>query len=224
MNVAALSTPEKNRVLERIGWILLLLGALFAAGNAVMFMTVENYGSPQIKARFLSIPLAGWSHAMGGAIAAIIGPFQLLSFVRNRYRPVHVWLGRTYLLSVLAGGLAGLYFALGSLGGVSLGGDTAAVGFTVLAIVWLYTGSMAYFAIRRRDVLAHRRWMIRNYALTFAAATLRIELVALLTSGVTFAVAYKTVAWSSWVPNLAIVETWLRTRETVDHQAVDRRL
>ena len=64
--------------------------------------------------------------------------------------------------------------------------------------------------------------MIRNYALTFAAATLRIELVALLMSGVSFTVAYTTVAWSSWVPNLLVVETWLRWRG--GPQAVDRGL
>jgi uncharacterized membrane protein len=206
MNVAALSPPQSSRALVRIGWVVLLLGALFAATNAVLFMTVDGHGSPQIKARFLSEPLMGWSHTMGGAVAAIIGPFQFLRFLRNRCRAVHVWLGRIYLLSVLAGGLAGLYFA------ISFSGDGAGKGFTFLAIAWLFTGSMAYRAIRRRDILTHRRWMIRNYALTFAAATLRVELAALLMSGVSFTVAYPTVAWSSWVPNLLIVETWLRWR------------
>jgi uncharacterized membrane protein len=213
MNVAALSRPQISRALVRLGWVLLLLGALFAAGNAVLFMTVDGHGAPQFKARLLGEPLMGWSHTMGGAVAAIIGPFQFLRFLRNRYQAVHVWLGRIYLLSVLAGGLAGLYFAR-----ISLGGDTAAFGFTILAIAWLFTGSMAYLAIRRRDLLTHRRWMIRNYALTFAAATLRIELLALLTSGVTFAVAYKTVAWSSWVPNLLVAETWLRRAKAVDRR------
>ena len=217
MNVAALSPPQSSRALVRIGWVVLLLGALFAATNAVLFMTVDGHGSPQIKARFLSEPLMGWSHTMGGAVAAIIGPFQFLSCLRNRYRAVHVWLGRIYLLSVLAGGLAGLYFA-----GSASAGDGAGKGFTFLAIAWLFTGSMAYIAIRRRDILTHRRWMIRNYALTFAAATLRVELAALLMSGVSFTVAYPTVAWSSWVPNLLIVETWLRWRG--GPQAVDRRL
>ena len=50
--------------------------------------------------------------------------------------------------------------------------------------------------------------MIRNYALTFAAVTLRIELFALIAAGVPF--AYKTVAWSSWLPNLLVVEGWIR--------------
>ncbi len=51
---------------------------------------------------------------------------------------------------------------------------------------WLYTGAQAYLSIRRRDVVAHRRWMIRNYALTFAAVTLRLELGLLQVSGLNF--------------------------------------
>lgn len=91
---------------------LLLVGAVFAALNAVLFMTVEGHGSVNIRARMLDAPILGWTHTMGGALAALIGPFQFLSVIRNRYRPVHVWLGRFYLLCVLASGLAGLYFAL----------------------------------------------------------------------------------------------------------------
>jgi hypothetical protein len=59
-------------------------------------------------------------------------------------------------------------------------------------------------------VQLHRRWMLRNYALTFAAATLRIELPLLIISGVTFPVAYTLVAWISWMSNWLVVEGWLR--------------
>jgi uncharacterized membrane protein len=214
MNVAALSMPQTNRWLMRIGWVLLLLGALFAAGNAVLFMTMDGHGGSEFKARLLGDPFMGWSHTMGGAIAALIGPFQFLSVLRNRHRTVHVWLGRTYLIAVMFGGIGGLYFAP-----TSVGESVGAAGFTLLGIVWLFTGWMAYSAIRRRNVAAHRRWMIRNYALTFAAATLRIELIALAVVGLPFLTAFKTVAWSSWVPNLLVVEAWIRKS-----QAEDRRL
>ena len=171
MNVASSTMPGRTVWLPRIGWAFMFVGALFAAGNAILFMTVDGFGGPDLKTRFLGEPLIGWAHTMGGAVAVLIGPFQFLSVVRNRFRRVHVWMGRVYLTAVLAGGLAGLYFAP-----TSLGGPITAIGFTLLAIIWLYTGSMAYLAIRRRDIAAHRRWMIRNYALTFAAVTLRIEL------------------------------------------------
>lgn len=206
MNVAVSAAPRTAWV-PRIGWTVMLLASIFAAANALLFMLADGHGSPNIRARFLEAPLMAWLHAMGGAVAAVIGPFQFLRSTRDRYRRVHVWLGRTYLIAVLLGGVAGLYFAPGSVGG----GVTAA-GFTLLALGWLYTGAMAYATIRRRDVNAHRRWMIRNFSLTFAAATLRIELMTLQFSGVPFVIAFAIVSWSSWLPNLLIVEAWMRTR------------
>jgi uncharacterized membrane protein len=208
MNVTALTAPAAASNWKRVGWILLLLGGLFAAGNAVMFMLVEGHGSPDIKHRFFGTAIAGWSHAFGGAIAALIGPFQLITRLRTAWPRVHVWMGRTYLLAVLAGGLAGLYFAP-----TSTAGTVGRVGFTTLAVFWLFSGTRAYLAIRRGDVQQHRRWMLRNYALTFGAATLRIELPLLIIGGLSFPAAYTLVAWISWVPNWLAVEAWLRRRK-----------
>lgn len=210
MNVTALTVPAATSNWKRVGWLLLLLGGLFAAGNAVMFMLVSGHGSPEIKERFFATAIAGWSHAFGGALAALIGPFQLIARVRTSWPSVHRWMGRAYLCAVLAGGLAGLYFAP-----VSSAGTVGRVGFATLAVFWLFSGTRAYLAIRRGNIQEHRRWMLRNYALTFGAATLRLELPLLIIGGVSFPVAYTMVAWISWVPNWLAVEAWLRTRKAV---------
>lgn len=210
MSVTALTAPAATSNWKRVGWVLLLLGALFAAVNAVVFMLVQGHGSPDIKTRFFGTAIAGWAHTMGGAVASLIGPFQLITKLRTTRPRVHVWMGRTYLLAVLAGALGGLYFAP-----LSTAGVVGSVGFTTLALFWLYSGAQAYIAIRRGNVQAHRRWMLRNYALTFAAATLRIELPLLIMGGLTFHAAYTTVAWSSWLPNWLAVEAWLRKGKAV---------
>jgi uncharacterized membrane protein len=204
MNVTALAGPTASNW-KRVGWVLLLLGAIFAAGNALMFMLVEQHGSPDIKGRFFATAIAGWAHTMGGAIAALIGPFQLIAKLRTSWPRVHVWMGRTYLLAVLAGSLAGMFFAPQADAGL-IGNS----GFAALGVFWFYSAARAYLSIRRGDVQTHRRWMLRNYALTFGAATLRIELPLLIVAGVGFPAAYTTVAWLSWVPNWLIVEAWLR--------------
>jgi uncharacterized membrane protein len=210
MSVTALPASTATRTWTRVGWILLLVGALFAAANAVIFMLVKGYGSPDIKSRFVGTALAGWAHTMGGAVAVLIGPFQLVTKLRTTWPRVHVWMGRTYLTAVAAGALGGLYFAP-----TSMAGTLASLGFTTLALFWLYSGAQAYIAIRRGNVQVHRRWMLRNYALTFAAATLRIELPLLIIGGVAFPVAYTLVAWISWVPNWLAVEAWLRSGKAV---------
>ena len=110
-----------------------------------------------------------------------------------------------------ASGLAGLYLAPGA--------DTRdpfGIGFIALALAWLYTGTNAFRAIRSGEIGAHRRWMIRNYALTYAAVTLRLEIpILIVVGGVAPIVALNIVAWLCWVPNLLAVEVWLRRRGAV---------
>jgi uncharacterized membrane protein len=211
MNVSAIAVPAAASHWKRVGWLLLFLLGLFAAGHAVMFLFVDGHGSDDIKERFFLTAVAGYAHGFGGAIAALLGPFQLISSVRRTSPRVHVWTGRTYLLAVLAGGLSGLYF-----GPQTSAGPVAATGFTTLAVFWLYSGAQAYLTIRRGDVQAHRRWMLRNFSLTLAAAMLRIELpLLIILGGLSFPAAYTIVAWSSWAPNWLIVEGWLRRGRTV---------
>jgi uncharacterized membrane protein len=139
-------------------------------------------------------------HVAGAVVALLLGPWQFVAGLRNRYLHVHRWLGRIYLIAVLIGGIGALVMAP-----VSLGGMPAHVGFGMLGGLWLLTGAFAYREIRRGNIRAHQQWMIRNYSLTFAAVTLRLW-------GPLFYIhidpieAYKTVAWLGWVPNLMVAE------------------
>jgi hypothetical protein len=55
--------------------------------------------------------------------------------------------------------------------------------------------------------------MLRSYALTFAAVTLRLYLpLAVIASihGYDFMVAYRFIAWFAWVPNAIFAELFIR--------------
>ena len=94
------------------------------------------------------------------------------------------------------------------------GGLVAKVGFGMLAVTWLSSTGIAFRQIRARDVAGHRRWMLRSYALTLAAVTLRLYLPCLNAIGFSFEDSYISVAWISWVPNLILVELFLQRRRT----------
>lgn len=53
--------------------------------------------------------------------------------------------------------------------------------------------------------------MIRSFALTFGAVTLRIYIPASQIAGIPFALAYSAISWLAWVPNLLVAELliWL---------------
>ena len=116
----------------RILWYVMTALAVFVAFYGFAFLLVPGVGSQVIRDRFLAVPLVGLSHVFGGGIALVLGPFQLSDRLRARNVEVHRWLGRLYLMAVLASGLAGLYSAT-----VTFGGLPANLGFGLLAVLWL---------------------------------------------------------------------------------------
>jgi len=106
-------------------------------------------------------------------------------------------------------GCAGLYLAF-----FATGGWIAGWGFGGLALSWLVATSMAYFSIRNKEIDKHQQWMIRSYALTFAAVTLRIYLPLSQVAQIEFIDAYRVIAWICWVPNLLVAE-WIIRKQTL---------
>jgi uncharacterized membrane protein len=157
---------------------------------------------PDMQADFVAHPLGVYAHVFASSLALLVGPFQFSARLRSARARLHRWMGRAYLgAGVLIGGLSGLYLSQFAFGGLA-----ARLGFATLALAWLYTGLRAFLAIRRRAIDEHRRWMVRNFSLAFAAVMLRIYIPASFVAGADFAVAYPIIAWLCWVPNLVIAE------------------
>jgi uncharacterized membrane protein len=163
---------------------------------------------PDIRVTFAAHGVAiVYLHVFGAALALLLGPFQFWRRLRASRPQLHRWTGRVYLaVGVGVGGVTGLLLAVNAYGGM-----WSRSGFAALALLWLATGVMALTSIRRGDVPAHRRWMMRNYALTLAAVLLRLYLPAAIVAGVDLALAYPLVAWLCWAPNLLLAE-WLVRR------------
>jgi uncharacterized membrane protein len=186
---------------RRLTWTLMLLLSLLVAVYAIGVLTVPVMRPPFIRDRMTYAPLAVYLHLGASAVAIALGPFQFVAKIRARAVHVHRWIGRAYLIAIIIGGLSAFVLAT-----MSQGGMVAHVGFALLAIVWIVTSIAAYRAIRRRDIVSHRRWMTRSFALTLAAVTLRIYLPLSLAAGAPFEIAYPAIAWCCWIPNLLFAE------------------
>lgn len=148
-----------------------------------------------------------WTHIMAASLALLVMPFQFWTRLRLRRPAVHRWTGRIYVLAILLGGLSGMVMATRT-----MTGPVSGAGFFILAVIWLATTGLAVFHARNRDIAAHKRWMIRSAALTFAAVTLRIYLGLSQLAGLPFDQSYTVIAWACWVPNLLIVLWWQQRR------------
>ncbi|MEM7365285.1 MAG: DUF2306 domain-containing protein [Pseudomonadota bacterium] len=191
----------------RLSWLAIMLGSLGVAGYALVGYLVVPLGDlvhPEMKAAFETYRVGIYSHIFASLVALAIGPFQFVPWIRQRYLNVHRWSGRAYLTCIGIGGLSGFYVAQFAFGGV-----VSIVGFSMLALLWLLTGWQAFTAIRRGDISRHREWMIRSFALTLAAVTLRIQLGLYAATGNDFEVFYPLLAWTSWVPNMILAEWYI---------------
>lgn len=182
--------------------------SLGVAGWA-LFLTATGFEmlGTEIKINAFPSPLGLQAHIAASGFALLMGPFQFLKGLRRSAPGLHRWMGRIYVAACLVGGLAG-----GAIAMFSSAGPVAGAGFLLLAFAWLLTTSMALRAALVRDFVSHERWMIRSFALTLAAVTLRIYLPPVFIFQMDFVPAYTLIAWIAWVPNLLIAELWLRAR------------
>jgi len=192
--------------LRSLSYVTLAVLSLGVVGYAIAVYVLLPLGAavhPDMRETFVGHNRLGiYTHIFASSIALALGPFQFIASLRTARPALHRWAGRIYLgIGVLFGGLSGLLVAFNA-----YGGPIARAGFACLAFAWLYSGLRAYQAIRRRDITSHRRWMIRNFALTFAAVTLRLWLPGMVIAGIPMAIAYTAVAWLCWVPNLVYAE------------------
>jgi len=189
-------------------WGVMAVLSIGVAGWA-LFLTATGFEmlGTEIKTNRFPSPLGLELHIAASGFALLTGPFQFLKGLRRAAPGLHRWMGRIYVAACLTGGVAG-----GAVAMFTTSGPVAGAGFFCLAAAWLLTTSMALRAALMRDFVSHERWMIRSFALTLAAVTLRIYLPPVFIFQLDFIPAYTVIAWMCWVPNLLVAELWLRAR------------
>lgn len=160
---------------------------------------------PQMVAHIDHARLAFLVHVAAAPVALALGAFQFMPRLRARLRGLHRWSGRVYAVAILIAGIGAL-----GMSATGNGGPAAQAGFGLLAVLWIGFTAAAVRAAMTGRIAAHRRWMIRSYALTFAAVTLRLYLAPMTAAGMSYEAAIVILAWLCWVPNLALAEWFLR--------------
>jgi uncharacterized membrane protein len=168
---------------------------------------LEIAGGPHIlpaNSRIDAVPAPVVVHIVAAALYAILGALQFSARLRRRRPNWHRRSGRLLVGAGMLVALSGLWMTLfytGAPGGDLLWAVRLLVGTAIAASI-----VMGFTAIRRRDITAHRAWMIRAYALAVAAGTQAftqgIGEATLGTSDLSTALAVS----SGWVINAAVAE------------------
>jgi len=189
-------------------WLVVALSASISlAATRFFFLSPAAAAGDEFGRHLATHGLVFYAHAGGGAVALAAGALQWLTTSGSRRATSHALIGRTYVVAIAIGGVAGLWIA-----GRAFGGIVPRAGFSTLAVLWLASTAIAFMYARAQDWTAHRSWMVRSFSLTLAAVTLRLWIPALSMLGVGFDAAYGPVAWLCWVPNLLVAE-WVIARQ-----------
>lgn len=169
-----------------------------------------DVGFLRIKQQYLHIDLWRWAffvHVYSSLFTLIAGFTQFSTKIISLSPRMHRTLGYLYVIFVLGlSGPSGLIISF-----FSNGGWVAITGFLTLSVLWMYFTATALIKAKQKKFDEHRRYMIRSYALTLSAITLRAW---------KFAIAnvfdlppmdvYALIAWLGFGVNLLVAEWWIR--------------
>jgi Predicted membrane protein (DUF2306) len=153
--------------------------------------------------------IAFFVHVLTSMFLLIAGFTQFYNPFKNKMVNIHRTMGKLYMIVLLfLSGPAGFIMSLYANGGL-----LSQTAFTILSVLWIFFTVKAYLAIRNRDFVQHGNFMIRSYALTLSALTLRAWKFLLVILFHPHPMdAYMLVAWLGWVPNLILAEYLIRKK------------
>ena len=166
MPTSTLLAPNSARSRSKtVIWISLGLTTLFVFITSEVLLIAgypmyHAYRLQVIADRHLLIP-----HTLSGVIALLAGPVQFSSRLRQRYLTFHRVLGRIYVICVFVGAFTGIALAAGRPG---------LPGTSMQAAAWLICTTAAVVTARNRQIVQHRQWMARSYAVTFTFVSSRV--------------------------------------------------
>jgi uncharacterized membrane protein len=166
MASSTLLAPSTSRTrFKTLLWISLGLITLFVFITSEVLLVTDYpmyhaYRLQVIADRHLLIP-----HTLAGTFALLAGPLQFSSRFRQRHLQIHRVIGRLYLLAVFVGAFTGIALAWGRPG---------LPGTSMQAAAWIVCTTAAVVTARNRQIIQHRQWMARSYAVTFTFVSSRV--------------------------------------------------
>lgn len=207
---------------RRSGWRLVAglwaLSFIPVVAGAVRLVSVAKGVVTPENARFLAEPVPVVVHVVGASLFCVLGALQFWpAFLRFSPR-WHRIAGRALAPAGLAAALSGLwmnqFYPHPAGDGVLLYVFRLVFGLGMAASIVLGVG-----AVLRRNIAAHREWMLRAYAIGLGAGTqAATQLPWILAMGQPSELARALLMAAGWLINLAVAE-WINRRNRTRGQA-----
>ncbi|UAY51791.1 DUF2306 domain-containing protein [Ferruginibacter albus] len=160
----------------------------------------------QLKQEYIHVTewrLAFFVHVFSSILVLFAGFTQFSKRLLRRKPRLHRVFGYIYVIDILlVTGPASFLMSFYANGGLS-----SRIAFVLLSVLWiLFTALALYYAIKKKFRL-HRMYMIRSFALTLSAISLRLWKVIIANFTEIHPMdRYRIIAWLGWTLNLLIAE------------------
>lgn len=160
----------------------------------------------QLKQAYIHIDIwrvSFFTHVFTGMFALIAGFTQFSGSIQKKRPKLHRTMGYIYVIDILfITGPAGLIMSYYANGGIS-----SRIAFMLLSVLWISFTAIALVKAIQKKFIAHKQFMIRSYALTLSALSLRGWKVLIATfTHIHPMDRYRIIAWLGWGLNLIIAE------------------
>lgn len=207
MTVMTNSATGFKKMYTKVFWTAIILASGYYLYRAILYRFYkEGIGDTFWDKQFFFV-----FHLLTAILPLALGPLQFWNWFRNNHIYWHRLLGKVYIIGSLLGGVSALIL------GVLQPYEGSIVPVVILAILWLFMTSAAWVTIRKKNITAHRLFMIRSYALALTFVWLRILSDLVYDHNLLFFIKNQDVSdatyeWMSWVIPLLLVElviSWL---------------
>jgi hypothetical protein len=179
---------------------------------AINVYYIYNYPLKHFNSKSFSEPFGHLLtvHIVFGMVAILIGPLQFVSGLRNKYPHIHRFTGKVYLVSVLIASICAILLAVND--NIRTRHEIIfGTGMLGLASSWLVTTGMAFWAVKSRNFVQHREWMVRSYVVTCGFTTYRIIASTLSASLLKNVDGLSDImAWACWSVPLLFTEALIQ--------------
>lgn len=126
---------------------------------------------PDDSLRLMVAPISLFLHALAGVSFGIAGPFQFSRVLQRKFGRLHRIMGRVFVVSGMFLGLSGLSLLIqvDSISTPMLDSFRGIMGFALCLAL-----ALGLAAIQVPDLVRHRAWMIRAYAIGMGTGTIAL--------------------------------------------------
>ncbi|MGZ5219632.1 MAG: DUF2306 domain-containing protein [Chitinophagaceae bacterium] len=195
-----------NRLFWILFWLLIIgLSLYFYILTFIEYS--QGYIPENFKKGFFESKIWFIGHIAGATVALLLGPIQFWNKFRSRHMRYHRTAGKIFI----AGSLLAAFCAFR----INLMYDCKAcrISLGILSVIWFAATLAAWWAIRNKNIKAHRQFMVRSY--TAALAFVFIRLFALMGYKTVFPFIDTTLErritaeWLCWVVPFLIIEIYM---------------